>query len=145
MRAMDIAMFVFVFNLALGMSNSIMAMMLPGYSITNITGAMPQNMTAEQYNSYYYEKINETTIDMNAQENIFTAAFSWFNVIWKGFIMMLTYLVDFLFGLTSNVKNLCDMFLIPDFISLPLQAIVTFVSILGFIQIIMKMSFREQQ
>jgi hypothetical protein len=148
MRLLDIALFIFIMNVAVGITNQIF--LYPGYAAFNYHKDVVNN---EKYNftttnQQYLEKVNSTATDIGYQGGIVNQVFNYFGLGWLGFVKLISPLTELIGGLAFGVHDMIMRFVNDDsieWLAWSIQGIVYLIYALGLIQYMSGRGFREYQ
>jgi len=139
MRIIDIALYLFIFNLAIGITNN----MINNFSELNLLSGV----TKYQINIGNSENlVSETRAagqSISATETSLEAVFSFFNTVWKGFIVVVPMIIDFIYNIALGIINFGNIMGISLIITVPIQLIVWIIYGIGFAQWISGRGFKE--
>jgi len=139
MRLYDIAFFIFLFNIALGIVSdlgvipaNIGSIGIGGQSATSFASSAPNNFV--------------TALNTAQNQGIsIQAVFSWFNVAFQLLMLIISPLINLFYYILLGTKELLVLVGVPDYIAWTLQALVWFIYAMGISQYMAGRSFREYQ
>lgn len=140
-----------MFNVAIGIVNSTLTTFPELASLQNVSmnqGSV-SNWTTSSSHAFAQNATAKAYDIQGNSTNIFTATFNYFNLIWRGFILVVTVIVDFFGNIVFGVQRFIEIIFagVPgiQIISIPLQGVVWVIYALGFMQWYSGRGFREYQ
>jgi hypothetical protein len=148
MRLIDIALFIFIMNISVGIANQIF--LYPEFSAFNYHKDVVNNsqFNFTTTNQQYLEKINSTSTDIGAQGGIVTEVFNYFGLGWLGFVKLISPITELIGGLAFGVHDMIMRFVGDtsiEWLAWSIQGIVYLIYALGLMQYMSGRGFREYQ
>lgn len=143
MRVVEIALFLFIFNISIGLVNSMIVTFPELGILSSVTKDMPETSYAE---STAGEVTAAGAAVAGTATDVVGQVFNWFNIVWRGFIILIPTVISFISNIVFGISTFITILIpLPEIYILAwtLQVIVWAIYAIGFMQWISGRGFKE--
>jgi len=152
MRMYDIALFIFIFQLCLGLVKTMDLDAIAGTGMSSdiciakdSNGVCTQSVTPEEYAQMQSSNVEAMSSKMQESSISIQAVFSWFNVVFMAVVNGIPTILDFFINATVGIYLILTAMGVPTLFATAIQSMVYLVYFIGGMQYWIGRSMREYQ
>jgi hypothetical protein len=139
MRVYDIALFIFIFQISLGIVKNI------GITSAGLSGVGISGQSAEAYALQQTSQVKGLSEQGQSEGINLQAIFSWFNAAFKFVVNGIPMVINFIWDMFAGIYVILTALQAPVWFALSMQALVYLIYTVGLLQYVIGRSFREYE